>query len=228
MNIIVTGASRGIGFQLVEKALALQKCKVIALSRNIQPLKQFQNFENFRYLALDLADLSEHDQLIPVVESFFDAKTDILINNAGVLVNKPFKAMLPKDYDGMFDVNVKGVYFLIQKLLPYFHKPSHIVNIGSMGGFQGSAKFPGLSLYSASKGALGILSECLAEELKTEKIAVNTLALGAVDTEMLRAAFPGYTADVNPADMAGFILEFALNGHKYINGKILPVSLSTP
>jgi 3-oxoacyl-[acyl-carrier protein] reductase len=228
MNIIITGASRGIGFQLVEKALAMKENRIIAISRNIQPLTQFQNHQNFRYIALDLADLSEHDQLLPIVETFFDAKTDILINNAGVLINKPFKDMLPKDYDGMFDVNVKGIYFLIQKLLPWFNQPSHIVNIGSMGGFQGSAKFPGLSLYSASKGALGVLSECLAEELRSEKIAVNTLALGAVDTEMLRAAFPGYTADVNAADMAGFILEFALNGHKYMNGKILPVSLSTP
>lgn len=97
-----------------------------------------------------------------------------------------------------------------------------------MGGFQGSAKFAGLSAYSSSKAALSGLTECLAEELKPNGISVNCLAIGAVQTEMLSKAFPGYKAPLSPAEMAGFIQYFALNGHRYFNGKILPVSITTP
>ena len=97
-----------------------------------------------------------------------------------------------------------------------------------MGGFQGSSKFPGLSAYSASKAALANLTECLAEELKEKNICANCLALGAVQTEMLETAFPGYVAPVKSREMASFIAYFATRGHQFYNGKILPVSVSTP
>jgi NAD(P)-dependent dehydrogenase (short-subunit alcohol dehydrogenase family) len=128
----------------------------------------------------------------------------------------------------MFSVNTKAPFLIVKALLPYFNKPSHIVNISSMGGFQGSVKFSGLSLYSASKGALAILTECLAEELKEKDIKVNCLALGSVQTEMLAEAFPGYKAQSGPAEMAEFIDNFALNAHRNMNGKIIPVSSTTP
>ena len=97
-----------------------------------------------------------------------------------------------------------------------------------MGGFQGSTKFAGLSAYSSSKSALSGLTECLAEELKDRNIAVNCLALGAVQTEMLGKAFPGYKAPLSAAKMAEFICEFALTGQLFFNGKIIPVSSTTP
>jgi NAD(P)-dependent dehydrogenase (short-subunit alcohol dehydrogenase family) len=97
-----------------------------------------------------------------------------------------------------------------------------------MGGVQGSAKFAGLSAYSSSKAALCTLTECLAEELKLENISVNCLALGAVQTEMLSKAFPGYRAPLSASEMAEFIVQFARSGHYYFNGKILPVSSTTP
>jgi NAD(P)-dependent dehydrogenase (short-subunit alcohol dehydrogenase family) len=105
---------------------------------------------------------------------------------------------------------------------------SHIVNISSMGGFQGSAKYKGLSYYSASKAALACLTECLATEFTEFGISVNCLALGAVQTEMLDEAFPGYKAPVDAKQMAEFISGFALTGHKFFNGKILPVALGNP
>lgn len=104
----------------------------------------------------------------------------------------------------------------------------HIVNISSMGGFQGSVKFPGLSAYSASKGALAILTECLAEELKDKNIKVNCLALGSSQTEMFEAAFPGMQAGTLAFEMGRYVADFALNGSKYFNGKIIPVSNTTP
>jgi NAD(P)-dependent dehydrogenase (short-subunit alcohol dehydrogenase family) len=107
-------------------------------------------------------------------------------------------------------------------------KGSHIVNISSMGGYQGSTKYRGLSYYSASKAALSSLTECLSEEFRESGIIVNCLALGSVGTGMLEKAFPGYKAPVNTTEMAEFISWFAINGSKIFNGKVLPVALSNP
>ena len=97
-----------------------------------------------------------------------------------------------------------------------------------MGGFQGSAKYSGLSYYSASKAALACLTECLANEFTGFGISVNCLALGSVQTEMLNEAFPGYKAPVDAKQMAEYISGFALTGHKFFNGKILPVAIGNP
>ena len=227
MNVLITGASRGIGLELTRNFLK-GKNRVIALSRNTQPLEKLNAGDKLKYFSFNLAHAEKNPELNNLVEKHFKQKVDIVINNAGSLIKKPFSQYQPEDFDQMFAVNVKGVFLLIQQLLPYFNSPSHIVNITSMGGFQGSLKFPGLSLYAASKGALATLSECLAIELKPLNISVNALAIGAVDTEMLKEAFPGYQASVSAADMAQYIKDFAINGHKVYNGKILPVSLSTP
>ena len=130
----------------------------------------------------------------------------------------------------MVRVNFLGSVKFIQVLLPKLggKKVSHVINIGSMGGFQGSSKFPGLSVYSASKAALASITECLATEFYDRNIRFNCLALGAVQTEMLTEAFPGYKAPVSPESMAEYIVEFGLNGHKFFNGKVLPVSLIDP
>ena len=112
--------------------------------------------------------------------------------------------------------------------LPFLKENSHVLNISSIGGVQGSLKFPGLAAYSSSKGALLTLTELLAEEYKDSKISFNALALGAVQTEMLEEAFPGYKAPVSAAEMAAYIFNFATTGHRFYNGKILQVSSNTP
>lgn len=223
MNILITGAGKGIGLELAK--FMSREHNVIAVSRNIEKLDKLDS--NISPIAFDVTKDSFSETLIPFLRKQIK-NIDILINNAGVLINKPIKDFSPDDFGNTFKTNVKAPFFLIQSILPYFNKPAHIVNISSMGGFQGSVKFPGLSLYSASKGALAILSECLAEELKDEGISVNCLCLGAVQTEMFNAAFPGYNAPVKPESMAEFIANFSLNAHKFINGKIIPVSVTTP
>jgi NAD(P)-dependent dehydrogenase (short-subunit alcohol dehydrogenase family) len=85
-----------------------------------------------------------------------------------------------------------------------------------------------LAAYSSAKGALSILTECMAEEFKDQNISVNCLALGAVQTQMLETAFPGIQAPVDADTMGMYLANFALNGHLVYNGKVLPVSLSTP
>jgi 3-oxoacyl-[acyl-carrier protein] reductase len=144
------------------------------------------------------------------------------------MLNKPFESITEKEVTEIFHVNFNAPFMLIQESLPCMSPGSHIVNIGSMGGLNGTAKFSGLSVYSSSKGALGILTECLAEELKSSGISVNCLALGAVQTEMLTRAFPGYKAPLQASQMAEFIVHFSIHGHRTVNGKVLPVSLSTP
>ena len=155
---------------------------------------------------------------------------DGLVNNAGLLINKPFLETMDSDWMTQFQVNVFGPAQLSRHLFPHLKKSNsaHIVNIGSMGGYQGSSKFPGLSAYSSSKAALATLTECLAEEWKGEGIHVNCLALGAVGTEMLQEAFPGYEPPLGAKAMAAYIGDFVLHQQTFYNGKILPVSISTP
>ncbi|MFZ2352029.1 MAG: SDR family oxidoreductase, partial [Bacteroidales bacterium] len=155
-------------------------------------------------------------------------KVDILINNAGHLVNKPFEDHTEADIAESVSVNFTSAARLTAELLPLMVRGAHVVNIGSMGGFQGSLKFPGLSWYSATKGALAVLTECLAAEYAERGISFNCLCPGAVQTEMFQKAFPGFSAPVSPSDMASFIADFAVNGNKFFNGKILPVALSVP
>ena len=234
MNIIITGASRGIGFELV-KALAKQKQnQIVAISRNGKALSELVEICNCNSPGAKVIpyefDLNRFD-LYPVIAQRLQTvipTCDVLVNNAGKLVNKPFGNFGTEEFDDTFNVNVKGPFFFIQALVPLMSKGSHIVNIGSMGGVQGSQKFPGLAAYSASKGALAILTEVLAEELATLEIKVNCLAIGAVQTEMFTEAFPGAKALQNPEQMALFMADFAMNGHQYFNGKVVPVSLSVP
>jgi len=230
MNIIITGASRGIGKQLALILARREGNRVIAIARSEEKLNSLQNelpdSSCIIPIPFDLRNGDFEDLGLKVRAHF--SEIHVLVNNAGALINKKISQLSGDDFDLMMEVNVKAAFMLSQALIPLFEPDSHIVNISSMGGYQGSAKFPGLSLYSASKGALAILSECMAEELKEYKISVNCLALGAAQTEMLTDAFPGYKAPLTAEQMATYIADFVITGHQYFNGKILPLSLSTP
>jgi len=224
-NVIITGTSRGIGFELAQ-IFAKNEYRVLALSRNSEPLKNL-NIKNITTISIDLSKENELKKITSFVASNWET-VDILINNAGKLINKPFKELTSSDFLESYKVNVFSVAELTRQLIPFFKKGSHVVNISSIGGIQGSMKFPGLAAYSSSKGALITLTELLAEEYKEQQIAFNVLALGAVQTEMLEEAFPGYKAPVSANEMANYIFNFALTGNKFYNGKILQVSSTTP
>ncbi len=224
-NIIITGTSRGIGFELVHLFANLGH-NVLALSRNAAPVSNLQ-FENISSFAFDLSKQSDYKK----VEDFIVAEwghVDILINNAGVLLNKPFKDITFDTFSKVYTTNVFGVAEMTRIVLPFMKPNSHVVNISSMGGIQGSLKFPGLAAYSSSKGAILTLTEVLAEEYKDSGPQFNALALGAVNTEMLKEAFPDYEAPITALEMAEYIKDFALTGNTFYNGKILQVSNSTP
>jgi len=223
-NIIITGASRGIGLELVKK-FASDNHQILAISRNIKPLQNIG--KNVFPLQMDLSKINEFDKVKSFIDKNFQ-NVDILINNAGKLIHKPFFKTTYQDFLDVYNVNVFAVAEMIKTTLPKMHQGSHIVTISSMGGIQGSIKFAGLSAYSSSKGAVITLMELLAEEYKESGIAFNTLALGAVQTEMLAEAFPDYQAPISASEMANYIADFSINGNQYFNGKVIQVSSTTP
>ena len=224
-RIIITGTSRGIGYQLV-KLFSQEGHQVLALSRNEKPVKDL-DLPEVTCRPFDITDAGHLEEVSEWVGKSWGT-VDILIHNAGMLLNRPFDQTTLPDFQKVYQVNVFGVAELTRVLLPLMAPSGHVVVVSSMGGVQGSAKFPGLAAYSSSKGAVIILTELLAEEYKETGPSFNALALGAVQTEMLESAFPGYQAPVSASEMAGFIMNFAMNGHQYFNGKVLPVSNSTP
>ena len=234
MNVIITGASSGVGFEAVIELILSGNHKVIALARSQDKLERLLEIAHglnpdcqLYALTFDIVH-DDYEGLLQFIEVNFDNQVDVLINNAGVLINKPFMQLLETDFVEMLQSNFIGHVRIIQALLSLIPAGGHILNIGSMGGYQGSAKFPGLSAYSASKAALHTLTECLAQELADQDIKVNCLALGSAQTEMLEKAFPGYQSPVLAFEMGKYIADFALTGHKFFNGKVLPVAVSTP
>ena len=233
MNIIITGASSGIGFETALEFALDSKNKILCIARSADKLRKLHEIAKginpdctLLPVAFDLVK-DDYAALVPFIREKM-GNVDILINNAGSLVNKPFLATTEEDLAEMLEFNVMSHFKMIKYTLPFIETGGHIVNIGSMGGFQGSVKFPGLSAYSASKAALHALSECLAFELASTGVKVNCLALGSAQTEMLEAAFPGYESPVLAFEMGKYVADFAKTGHKFFNGKIIPVAVSTP
>jgi short-subunit dehydrogenase len=237
MNIIVTGASRGIGYELGRLFATDINNKVVVIARNRLKLEQLRRECVSQYpgakifpLVLDLAEERLPASFIPQLMACIGS-VDVLVNNAGTLVNKPFEELERQEVESLFRVNILSLFEMMRLLIPYMGKgerPTHIVNISSMGGFQGSRKYAGLSAYSASKAALACLTECLAEEFAGRNISVNCLCLGAVQTEMFTQAFPGERALMTPLKMAHFVRDFSMNGAGFYNGKIIPVSATLP
>lgn len=233
MNIVLTGASSGIGFETALEFTLHTANKVVCIARSADKLRKLLEIAKginpdctLLPVEFDIVN-DEYAALIPFLQQRLGT-VDILINNAGALLNKPFLETTAAEMSEMLESNVLGHFNMIQQVLPLMPSGSHIVNIGSMGGFQGSVKFPGLSAYSASKGALHTLTECLAFELAGRGVKVNCLALGSAQTEMLEKAFPGYQSPVMAFEMGKYVADFALTGHKYFNGKIIPVAVTTP
>jgi 3-oxoacyl-[acyl-carrier protein] reductase len=223
---VITGASSGIGYEL-----ALQWANLgyhaICIARREDKLAELKKKspERIHPIVFDLVNFNEYPSLFKEIESI-TSYIDVLINNAGILINKPFDEFIPEEFDRMVNVNYKAPYFLLQGLLPYIENSTlkSIINIGSIGGVDNTDKFPGLSIYSSSKGAISTLTECLAKELSVKNISINCLALGAVRTEMLSKAFPGYIPNLTSEKMAKFIMNFILQNDHIINGKVLQVA----
>lgn len=231
MNIIVNGGSKGIGREVALQLAMVKDNQILVTGRNEARLKELQMGclnENVSYLRFDISELNSRIEAVrdQIYNRF--SRVDVLINVAGSLIVGDFMKLTDHDSRKMMETNFFGPLAFIRLLVPLMPAGSHIVNISSMGGFQGSSKYRGLSVYSASKAALSCLSECLAGELSESGISVNCLALGSVQTEMFENAFPGFKAPLGPKEMAEFITYFAVNGNKFFNGKVLPVAVNNP
>ncbi len=233
-TIIITGSSSGIGAETARYLVKHTPTQVIGIARRKEKLFQLekeisavQPLGKFIPLVFDISDNDRFGELGSEIRKMAPLISG-MINNAGILVKKPFEEITPEDFRQTMQINFKSPFFLIQSLLPLFEPHSHIVNIASMGGVQGSVKFAEMSIYSASKAALVNLTECLSVELADKKISVNCIAPGSVQTDMLEKAFPGYQAPVTPKEMGEYIGNFVLTGHHFFNGKILHLSVSTP
>lgn len=224
-NIIITGTSRGIGLELVRQ-LAAEGHQIIALSRNEKPVESLQ-LKNVTAFSFDISNEKDQIQVANFVKKHWEA-IDILIHNAGAIVKGDFSTIRLAALKQVYETNVFGVFSLTQRLLPYMKADTHVVAVSSMGGIQGSVKFPGLTAYSSSKAAVINLIEVLAEEYKETGPVFNALALGAVQTEMFEEAFPDAEAGLKPEGMARYIKNFALTGAEVFNGKVVQVSNSTP
>lgn len=233
MNIILTGASSGIGFEAALELSLSNDNKIVCIARSADKLRKLLEIARginpdctIYPVEFDIV-MDDYAALVPFLKERL-GHVDILINNAGALINKPFLETTGQDLADMYQSNVLGHFNMIKHILPLMQSGGHIVNIGSMGGYQGSVKFPGLAAYSASKSALHTLTECLAFELADTGIKINCLALGSAQTEMLEAAFPGYESPVMAFEMGKYVADFARTGQKFFNGKVLPVAVTTP
>ena len=231
MNIIINGGTRGIGKEVALLFAENKSHKILVTGRSGSILENLEKSALHNNIFTHRIDLEDFDKQAgsfrTAVQNVFH-NVDILINCAGMLVTAGFMQFSDDDARRMMQINFFGPALLTRIVRPFMPAGSHIINISSMGGYQGSAKYPGLSYYSASKAALACLSECLSVEFREAGIAVNCLALGSVATEMFEKAFPGHIASFSAVDMAAFIADFAINGNKYFSGRILPVSISNP
>tara|TARA_B100000674_G_scaffold67679_1_gene46696 strand:+ start:910 stop:1584 length:675 start_codon:yes stop_codon:yes gene_type:complete len=224
MNVLITGCSRGIGKCMLDNLINEPLVKrIFALSSNPEIIC---NSEKVLKIHADFLSEQWEETLRKSIKG---DQLNVIINNAGYLFNGSIEATSEAEIHKMYRIN----YYAPLRIIQLLHSNAkegraHIVNIGSMGGFSGSVKYPGLSVYSSTKSALANLSECWAEELKDFGITSNCLALGAVNTEMLHSAFPEYEAPVSAKTMADKIIDFALHYGEIINGKIIPFSVSTP
>lgn len=235
MNIIVTGASRGIGYDVVLEFSKNRDNRIIAIARDYDKLielqkKCFENYQNrIEIVKFDITtDVIHNNDLLNVLKKI--ETVDTFINNAGILINKKFEDLSQEDWSLTFATNVFGPVNLIKLIYPKLKNSgfAHIVNISSIGGLERSKKFSGLSAYSASKAALVNLTECMAEEFLVDNIFCNCLSLGAISTEMFKEAFPSYNAEISSAEISKFICDFSKNYRKFFNGKVIPIAVSTP
>ncbi len=229
-TVVVNGGSRGIGASVAIALARDSNNMVIVTGRSEGDLKKVEASGYGRVVAIK-SDLTLQAERSGELTSYLRREkrgVDVLINSIGLLIKKPFEETTAEEAISMLETNLIAPSMAIRELLPLFNRNAHIVNIGSMGGYQGSIKFPGMAWYSASKGSLAIMTEALAAELEKDEIRVNCVCPGAVQTEMLEKAFPGYKAPVTAEEMADFLCWFAMKGNKFFNGKVLPLSTSTP
>ncbi|MCD1162552.1 SDR family oxidoreductase [Peribacillus frigoritolerans] len=182
---LVTGSSRGIGRAIAEQLADLGAKVMINYSGSSQ--KAYEAVEGIKKNGGDAvaiqADISQVSQIINLFEETLQAfgKINILVNNAGLMINKPLSEATEEDFDKQFAVNAKGTFFACQQALKYMETEGRIVNISTSVIGQ---MFPSYSMYAGTKGAVEQFTRHLAKEFGPKGITINAIAPGPVNTEL--------------------------------------------
>ncbi len=236
-SVLITGATGGIGREIARLFAKRNFRLILHYNKNAaaaEALASEINREGFRCITVraDLSVSSEIKSMCGVIASVFGG-TDILINNAGVSSYSLISDTDEKEWDRVFNINLKGAYILIKELLPYMlaNKKGRIINIGSVWGETGGAME---SVYSASKGGLAAFTKALAKELGPSGITVNCVSPGFIDTDMNARFSESERAEIinsiplcragMPQDVAALCAFLASEEASYITGQIIGVN----
>ncbi|SCY68536.1 glucose 1-dehydrogenase [Flavobacterium anhuiense] len=176
---IVTGGNSGIGYAAAADLVA-KGAKVIVTGRNREALAKAEKELNVTGIVADQSDLKSIDGLVEEVKTKF-GKVDILFLNAGIAAFAPVDSASEDHYDSIMNVNVKGVYFTVQKVLPILNDGGSIIFNTSVNAHVG---MPNSSVYAASKAAVLSLNKVFAVELASRKIRVNAVSPGPIETPL--------------------------------------------
>lgn len=190
---VVTGASRGIGAAIAARLAAEGAAVAVNYGRSADAAKDVVAAitaagGKATAVGADVGDPAKVADLFRQVRDAFGPRIDVLVNNAGVYVQKPIDQLTGEDFQYVFDVNVRAVFEVTKAALPLLNDGGRIVNIGSVVGERSIG--PGMSVYAASKFAVAGLTRGLARDLAARRITVNNVQPGPIDTDM------------NPADAA--------------------------
>ncbi|MES2068838.1 MAG: SDR family NAD(P)-dependent oxidoreductase [Pseudomonadota bacterium] len=186
-TVVVTGASSGLGFAIAQAYLQ-RGYNVVGNARTLERLQkaadQLGNPENFLLVDGDIAKASTAKKLFERAIAAF-GKVDILINNAGIFIGKPFTSYTEQDLDGLIDTNLRGFFYISQQAAAHMaaNRQGHIVNITASVASQPSASVPAL-LPVLIKGGLNQATKALALELASSNVKVNAVAPGIIDTPL--------------------------------------------
>jgi NAD(P)-dependent dehydrogenase (short-subunit alcohol dehydrogenase family) len=241
---LVTGGSRGLGknsaLSIAKKGIDViltynsQKDEALAVVAQIEQLGQ-----KAVALQLNTGDVKSFDTFFGHIttvlkDNFNTDHFDFLVNNAGTSYGAPFAETSEEDFDMLFNIHFKGVYFLTQKALPLINDGGRIINIST-----GLARFstPGHSAYAAMKGGIEVLTRYLAKELGSRGIAANIVAPGAIatdfsggmvrDNEQVNKYIAGNTALGRaglPDDVGGVVAFLCTEEARWINAQRIEVS----
>ena len=241
---LVTGASRGLGKSTALKLAASGSDLILTYLSNAEQVQavvsQIEALGRRAVaLRLDVADSKSFaafaaDVKTALVEGWNRERFDYLVNNAGSGTHAAFDATTEEQFDSMVNIHLKGTFFLTQKLLPLINDGGRIVNISS-----GLTRFslPGYSAYAAMKGGIEVLTRYLAKELGSRRIAVNTFAPGAIETDFGGGAVRD-NAKLNvfvasqtalgrvglPDDIGGAIAALLSSGNGWVNAQRIEAS----
>jgi NAD(P)-dependent dehydrogenase (short-subunit alcohol dehydrogenase family) len=237
-TIVITGGSTGIGLSSAIEFANRDAAKIYITGRNLETLNEAK--EKIGNICVifqgDVARIDDCEKLAQLIQSNND-KIDVIFANAGIAENNNFGATTPEEFDKIFDINVRGLFFSVQSLLHLMVDEGAIILTSSIVGNKGMAK---LSLYNASKAAVRSFARSWANDLRGRKIRVNTLSPGVTLTPIMKnglkmndeaiKGFQDYLKDAaplgrmaQPIEIAKAAIFLASNDASYINGIELSV-----